>query len=124
MKQQLLLVFLGGGLGSCLRYFISKTYNPVSHHFFLGTFAVNIAGCLLMGFILGLSLRHSYMNQSQILLLATGFCGGFTTFSAFAFENHGLLKSGDLLHFTIYTGSSILFGVLAIAIGLWLSKLI
>ncbi|HMB65094.1 MAG TPA: fluoride efflux transporter CrcB [Eudoraea sp.] len=124
MKQQLLLVFLGGGVGSCLRFFISKTYNSYLEHFFLGTFLVNITGCLIMGFVLGLSFKSNYLTQNQTLLLSTGFCGGFTTFSAFAFEKHSLLKTGDLFNFSIYTLSSIVVGVIAIALGLWLSKLL
>ncbi len=121
--KQTLLVFLGGGIGSVLRFLISKTFNNHFQNFFLGTFLVNIIGCLLIGIILGLSFKSNYLNQNQILLLATGFCGGFTTFSSFAFENHSLLKAGELFHFSIYTGLSIAVGVGAIAFGLWLAKL-
>lgn len=122
--KQLLLVFVGGGIGSMLRYLISKTFNSYFQHFFLGTFLVNSVGCLLIGILLGLSLKSNYLNQNYTLLLATGFCGGFTTFSTFAFEEHSLLRTGELLHFSLYTLASISIGVIAIAIGLWIAKML
>nr|WP_299384531.1 fluoride efflux transporter CrcB [Allomuricauda sp.] len=121
--KQVLLVFLGGGLGSAMRYLISKPLNIVFHNFFLGTFLVNILGCLLIGIILGISAKNNLLSENNILFLATGFCGGFTTFSAFAFEKHSLLKNSELLHFSFYTIASIVVGILAVAVGLWLSRL-
>ena len=122
--KQLLLVFLGGGLGSLLRFIISKTFNNYFQHFYLGTFLVNMIGCLIIGLVLGLSFKNNLLSQNQTLLLTTGFCGGFTTFSTFAFENHSLLRNGEILHFSIYTISSIVIGILAVLLGLWLSKLV
>ncbi|HET8736678.1 MAG TPA: fluoride efflux transporter CrcB [Pricia sp.] len=121
--KQWLLVFVGGGAGSLLRYLISKTLNPHFAHFFLGTFLVNMLGCLLIGFILGLSTKGDYLSENQILILATGFCGGFTTFSAFAFEKHALLTAGELFHFSCYLIASIAIGIAAVGGGLWLAKM-
>ena len=122
--KQMLLVFLGGGIGSVFRFFISKTCVNYFQNLFFGTFLVNIIGCLIIGFILGVSFKSNYLSQNQTLLLTTGFCGGFTTFSAFAVEGHSLLKSGELFNFSLYTIMSIVVGIVAVAIGLWLSKLL
>ena len=122
--KQLLLVFLGGGIGSMLRFLISKSFNTQFQHFFLGTFLVNIVGSLLIGSILGISLKNNYLSQNQTLFLATGFCGGFTTFSTFAFEKHSLLKSGELFHLSLYMGLSVVIGIAAVALGLWITKLL
>lgn len=121
--KQLLLVFLGGGAGSALRFLIGKTLNNTFHNFFLGTFLANIIGCLLIGIIVGLSVKNNLITTNHSLLLITGFCGGFTTFSTFALEQHSLLKTGDLLNFTIYTLTSLIIGVGAVAVGFWFSKL-
>ncbi|WP_176712377.1 CrcB family protein, partial [Allomuricauda sp. CP2A] len=68
--KQALLVFLGGGLGSVLRYLISKPLNLLSPNFFFGTFSVNILGCLLIGLILGLSARGNFLSYNSTLFLA------------------------------------------------------
>ena len=120
--KQMLLVFLGGGIGSVFRFFISKTSVNYFQNLFFGTFLVNIIGCLIIGFILGVSFKSSYLSQNQTLLLTTGFCGGFTTFSTFAYENHVFLKSGDFMNFALYTIGSFVVGFLAVFLGMYLVK--
>ncbi len=120
--KHLLLVFLGGGLGSSLRYLISSYLN--NNTFAYGTLTVNIVGSLLMGFVLGEILKQHSLSTSIVLFLATGFCGGFTTFSAFAFENMEFLKNGDYTQFILYTLGSIALGICAIFVGIWLSKVL
>ncbi len=119
--KQLILVFIGGGFGSALRYVIGKYLNNTGG-FPWGTFAVNILGSLLIGIILGFAAKNNTLSQNQTLLLATGFCGGFTTFSAFAYENHVFLKSGDFTSFALYTIASFVVGFLAVFLGMHLVK--
>ncbi len=120
--KQLLLVILGGGIGSGLRYLISKYLNPAISGFYLGTFVVNVVGCLVIGLILGASLRNEYTSPTQTALLATGFCGGFTTFSTFGLEQFLLLREGSYLPLISYTLGSLVAGVLAVWLGFWLSR--
>jgi CrcB protein len=89
-----------------------------------GTLLANTIGCLLIGMILGFVAKTAEVSQTHTLLLATGFCGGFTTFSAFAYENHLLLKSGDYLNFGMYTMASVAIGFIAVFLGLYLVRFI
>ena len=120
--KSFLLVFLGGGLGSALRYLVASAMNQYSKVLPFGTFTVNILGCLLIGMILGYAQRENTLTSNQTILLATGFCGGFTTFSAFANENLELIKNGEIFNFSFYTIGSVLIGILAIFIGFYLTN--
>ena len=120
--KSFLLVFLGGGLGSGLRYLVTITMNQYSKVLPFGTFTVNMLGCLLIGLILGYAQRENTLTSNQTLLLATGFCGGFTTFSAFANENLELIKNGEFFNFSVYTIGSVLIGILAVFIGFYLTN--
>lgn len=120
--KHLLLVFVGGGFGSVLRYLIGKWLNTPQTGIPYGTFAANIIGSLLIGIILGLAAKNDGISQNQTLLLATGFCGGFTTFSTFAYENQVFLKSGDFMSFAIYSIASFVFAFLAVFFGMYIVK--
>ena len=120
--KQLLLVFIGGGVGSVLRYWIGLYLNSPKYDFPYGTFLVNIVGSLLIGLILGFTFKAHSLSNNFILFVAVGFCGGFTTFSAFAFDNLLYLKSGDLTSFAIYTTGTLLIGFGAVFVGIWLVR--
>ena len=123
--KQALLVFIGGGFGSILRYGISKIFNNPENSIPYGTLGVNIFGSFLIGLFIGLAVKHaSTINTNTLLFLSTGFCGGFTTFSAFAQENYELLKAGDITTFFIYTTGSILVGIIAVFAGFYAVKFI
>ncbi|MCB0475510.1 MAG: fluoride efflux transporter CrcB [Flavobacteriaceae bacterium] len=120
--KQLLMVFIGGGLGSTMRYLISKYLNDPVTGVPYGTFLVNVLGSLFIGAILGFALKNEALSQNQTLLLATGFCGGFTTFSAFAYENHLFLRTGNLTLLFAYTVLSFIAGMAAVFLGVYVVK--
>ncbi len=120
MIKDLLLVGLGGGIGSMLRFLTSRlSARYISSEWALvGTFIANIVGCFIIGLVAGWLLFNMSKSQTLPLLLVTGFCGGYTTFSAFAFENVQLLQSGHTLFSVLYIILSIGVGLLAVWGGL------
>lgn len=123
MIKNFLVVGLGGGAGSMLRYAVQKIFNVHNAGVFpTGTLLVNIAGCFLIGILWGLVSRSLTWNEEIKLLLMTGFCGGFTTFSAFTLEGIGLLKENKTALFVIYLTASVIGGLLATFIGIRIAK--
>ncbi len=120
MIKDLLYIALGGGLGSALRYLTSKlVIRFVSGNLiFLGTLAVNIIGSLLIGILSGWMLAHQPSNQTFRLLFIVGFCGGYTTFSTFAFENLRLIELNQWGLLLAYVLSSVVISIAAVWVGM------
>jgi CrcB protein len=122
--KTLLIVAIGGAIGSACRYgaqsWILQLY-PTA--FPMGTFLVNITGCLLIGLFYALAERGNMLTPEWRLFLITGICGGYTTFSSFALENLNLLRGPDFLNFTLYTVCSVVLGIAAAWLGTRLVKL-
>ncbi|WP_228547209.1 fluoride efflux transporter CrcB [Nonlabens antarcticus] len=112
MIKSLFFVFLGGGLGSCLRFLMSLWLNSDEIKW-IPTIAVNIIGCLLLGSFLALN-DKSQLSESTFLLLAVGFCGGLTTFSTFSAELYFLLKQAAYTQAVIYFLLSSILGITAV----------
>lgn len=116
--RNIFLVLTGSALGGVIRFILSAyLQNRVSSKFPLGTFSVNVIGCFIIGVIFALIAKSSSGNNDIRLLLATGFCGGFTTFSAFAIENLDMIKNGNYTTALIYIILSIVLGITATLIG-------
>ena len=115
MIKNFILVGLGGGLGSMLRYAVSISVTV--KNFPLGTFAVNIVGSFIIGIVLALSVKdESFLNNWKVFL-ATGICGGFTTFSSFSAENVTLFQNGKMGIALLYITLSIVLGIAATWLG-------
>ena len=121
MIKYLTLVFLGGGLGSALRYYFSVVVNSQEIQW-LPTLTVNLLGCMILGLLFGLFDKQS-IAQSWYLLLGVGFCGGLTTFSTFSLEVFNLMKQLDYVGMLTYLLISILGGLLFVFLGMWISKM-
>lgn len=117
--NHLLLVALGGALGSAARFKLGELIllSYPGWKFPVGTLIVNVVGCLIIGILAGLSERHGIISTEVKLFLFTGILGGFTTFSAFGLETFNLLKRGEVLVAGSYIGFSIIIGILAVYLG-------
>lgn len=118
--KALLLVALGGAIGSVARYKISGfvLHHTIDWRFPAGTFAVNVAGCLVAGVLAGLAEEHDLLSPDARVLLFSGLLGGFTTFSAFGLETMFLLKRGELAIAAANVLLSVAVGLVALWIGL------
>ena len=123
-KTNLLLVALGGMIGSVLRYmlsvFVGSKFSSTTIPW--GTFTVNILGSFVIGLVFGLGIRNQQFELQWRLFLATGVCGGFTTFSALSNESYILLKEQQFTPFFIYIAVSLVLGIMATALGYLITK--
>jgi len=112
-----LLVLVGGMIGAPARYLVDRAVQARHDSVFpYGTFAVNVAGSLLLGFLLGAQ-RHLGLPSSVVLLIGTGFCGGLTTFSTFGYETLRLLEDGAIGEAGLNVIGSLVVAVLAAWLG-------
>ena len=119
----MLLVGAGGFLGTVLRYAVSSLMKDICGNGFpWGTLVVNLVGCLVFGVILGLFSRSGSLYSAWCVMLTTGVCGGFTTFSAFANEGMQMLQSGNIVGFLGYVATSVGVGVCLTGLGFWMFK--
>lgn len=125
MFKNVLLVGLGGGLGSVLRYISSVVINKnFDSKFPFATLIVNISGSLLIGIVLGFLQKNNMGDADWKYVLAIGFCGGFTTFSAFAWENANLINNSFTALSVAYALISIISCIAAVFAGVWLIKVL
>jgi len=118
--QAFLFVFIGGGLGSICRYGIARLLQAQQLDFPLATFIANALACIVLGALVGISLKGD-MSSTNKLLWMTGFCGGFSTFSTFSSETFQLLQAGNYGYALANIGLSIMVCLFCIFIGLKLA---
>ena len=121
--KELIYVFIGGGLGSLVRFLLGKWVNTFANsNFPFGTFAINIMACLLMGFFIGLADHKQILSPASRLFWAVGFCGGFSTFSAFSSETLTLFQQGQNNTMFLYVLLSVVVCVTATFGGFFIAE--
>jgi CrcB protein len=122
---KILIIGLGGFLGSVMRYITVRWVDGKLNTLFpYGTLTVNIVGSFLVGVIYMAALRKAGLSENGRLFMGVGFCGGFTTFSAFALENFNLMQEKLLGTSILYISLSVVAGILALAAGVWVGRFV
>jgi len=123
MVRAIILVAFGGATGSVFRYLTSLVMNKYFNAIFpIATFTANFLGCFIIGLLLGVFEKQQIANNDLKFLLVTGFCGGYTTFSTFAYENVSLFNSNNSATAFVYIAASLLTSLFAVWVGLQLTK--
>lgn len=118
MLRNILLAGTGGFIGSIMRYTVQILFEKnLSQTFPYGTMTANILGSFLIGVVFALSEKGNIITPECRIFLAVGLCGGFTTFSAFAYNNFMMIKENSFIPFLLNTGGNIFLGILAVFLG-------
>lgn len=124
-NMNILYLISGGVLGTLARYFFSGFVGKIAGHSFpYGTWAVNLAGCFLIGCFAAWAPYKTGLSTEARLFLMTGFCGAFTTFSTFMLEINSLLEQGRMAPALLYIFSSLVFGFLVFKMGSWVGTVL
>ena len=124
MSRIFLLIGFGGFIGSICRYYSQQFIAKFATSFPYGTLLVNIIGCFLVGLVFGFANKGNVLSPEWRMFLATGFCGGFTTFSTFSYESTQLINNGEYLSLALYILASVVIGIVATFAGIALTRLI
>jgi len=121
--KAILIIWLGGGIGSVFRYLVQLGVSKLVHVTFpAGTFLINITGCFIIGLLYGLVSKYSAITLEWRLFLITGLCGGYTTFSSFSYEGISLFKQGNYTYFILYILLSVVVGLFSTLGGMTIVK--
>jgi len=122
---KILLLVIGGSIGTLSRYLLSNTVHKVlGFRFHYATLTVNVIGCLIVGFLAGLGSGRFKLDANAQLFLTVGFCGAFTTFSTFMLETSNLIKLGENFHAFLNLSLCIVAGFLLFRVGIFLAELV
>ena len=124
MLKEIIAVFIGGGLGSVLRFLINKIEIISDNNFPYSTFISNFLGCLILGIVLGYFIKNENTNSMLFVFLTVGICGGFTTFSSFSNESLQLIQNGEIFTFLAYLLGSLVIGIMSVYMGTLTFKLL
>jgi len=118
-------LIIGGATGTVARYVLAgATYRIFGTGFPYGTFAVNLIGCLILGFLASFTERKLFLDANLRLLLMVGFCGAFTTFSTFILETANLIRDGESTRAFLNVLLSVVIGFIVLRIGILLGEIV
>ena len=124
MLKEVIAVFIGGGLGSVLRFLVNKIEIISDNNFPYSTFISNFLGCFILGLVLGYFIKNENHNSILFVFLTVGLCGGFTTFSSFSNESLQLIQNGEILTFLTYLVGSLVVGIVSVYAGTIMFKIL
>ncbi len=124
MLKEIIAVFIGGGLGSVLRFLVNKIEIISENNFPYSTFISNFLGCFFLGLVLGYFIKNENPDSILFVFLTVGLCGGFTTFSSFSNESLQLIQNGEILTFLTYLLGSLVVGIVSVYAGTIMFKIL